>query len=188
MRYFILLVIACALAADCGNPLGLQAFLSNDTATVSLYALSGTPIDKPSGFLIYGSRPQRTDQTTQFDFAFDFDSAGNAVLLPTGALKMGVGSGLQISGLDFDSLTIAPTTGYQKDSALVVTENSVVIAQSAPANALSCTFGLSYPLYAKLHILTIDTTSGPNGRRIDFLVLANGNCGFRGLELGLPRR
>jgi len=41
--------------------------------------------------------------------------------------------------------------------------------------------------YAKLHVLAIDTTSGPNGRRIDFEILTDINCGYRGLAPGVPK-
>jgi hypothetical protein len=40
--------------------------------------------------------------------------------------------------------------------------------------------------FAKLHVLGIDTTTGPNGRRIDLVILTNINCGYRGLDPGLP--
>ena len=41
-----------------------------------------------------------------------------------------------------------------------------------------------FALYAKLHVLAIDTVA----RRIDFEILTNVNCGYRGLEEGLPKR
>jgi hypothetical protein len=188
MRYFTLFALACGIAAACGNPLALQAFRSNIPDTVSVYALSGTPISAPSAFSIVDGVAVRTDQGRQFDFAFDIDTAGRPVLLPTGALHLGKQSGLQISALQFDSIKIAPTGGYELDSAIVVHENSVVIAHSSP-NVCTGIIGVTAPFYAKLHVLTIDTTSGlnGNGRRIDFEVLADRNCGFRGLEPGLPR-
>ncbi|SRR6266545_77543 len=185
MRYFILLVLACGIAAACGNPLGLPgAFITNTTDTVSLYALSGTPVSQPSGYSIGFRRAVRTEQALSFDFAFDIDTAGRALLLPTGALKLGQQSGLQISAQQFDSIKIAPTSKYNLDSAQVVNENSVVILHSS---AVTCSFGIAAFYYAKLHVLTIDTTSTPNGRRIDFEILTDINCGYRGLEPGVPR-
>ena len=184
MCYFFSAFVVCAILASCGNPYGLPAaFIVNKVDTVSLYALSGTPISQPSAYLIYSGARVRTDLTSQLDFAFDIDTAGRAELLPTAVLKLGTGSGFQISRLDFDSVRVAPTTGYNVDSALVVTENNVVLAQSSRANALSCTFNIVYPLYAKLQVLTIDMAA----RSIDFLILRDSNCGYRGLEPGLPR-
>ena len=186
MRYFILSLLTCAVIAACGNPVGLTAFRSNVTDTVSLYALSGTPVSQPSGFSIILGSPVRTEQGQPFDFAFDIDTLGRALLFPTGALKLGKQSGLQISAQDFDSLKIAPTSGYNLDSALVVDENSVLIAYTS-ATPCQSSIGIAAPFYAKLHVLTIDTTSTPNGRRIDFAILTDINCGYRGLEPGVPR-
>src|SRR5207253_5197653 len=63
MRYFMLALLACVAAVACGNPLGLPAaFISNVVDTVSLYALSGTPVSLPSGYSIISRHTVRTDQ------------------------------------------------------------------------------------------------------------------------------
>jgi len=184
MRYLMLLALACGLSAACGNPTGLAAYISNRDTTASLYALSGTPVSLPSGYSIPARQPVRTDAATSFDFAFDIDTAGRALLLPTGALKLGQGSGLQISTQKFDSIKYAPTGNYILDSAVVVHDSTVIIVHST---LVTCSFGVATYYYAKLLVLAIDTTSGPTGRRIDFKILPDLNCGFRGLEEGLPR-
>jgi hypothetical protein len=183
MRYFISSFVVCAILASCGNPFGLpSAFITNAIDTVSLFALSGTPVYQPSGYLLYGGARIRTDLTSQLDFAFDIDTAGRAVLVPTAALKLGTGSGFQNSALVFDSIKVAPTSGYNDTTAFVVTD-SVLPVHSSPGNSLSCTFNVSYPLYAKLHVIQIDTAE----RSIKFEILSDLNCGYRGLETGLPR-
>jgi hypothetical protein len=187
MRTFSLLFVALALAAACGDPLGLPApAIQNRTDTVSLYALSGTPVTSASAYVISFRQVVRTDQSAQgFDFVFDIDTTGRPVLLPTGALGLPRASGIQRTLHAFDSVTVAPGGGYQSDSAMVVDSNAVMILHSRP---LVCSFGITSIYYAKLHVLAIDTTSGPNGRRIDFEILNNINCGYRGLEPGLPKR
>src|SRR5438045_5601649 len=130
MRYLTLAFVVCAILASCGNPFGLPAaFLTNITDTVTLHALSGTPVNLPSGFLLYGGTTVRTDLSSQLDFAFDMDTAGQAVLLPTAALKLPAGSGVQLRPLVFDSIKIAPVTGYNDSPAFVVSEISVLLAQ-----------------------------------------------------------
>jgi hypothetical protein len=188
MRYVTLVLVSAAAVgaaiAACGSPLGLPpSFILNRTDTVSLYALSGTPISQPSAYSIAARRVVRTEQSSPFDFAFDIDTAGRALLLPTGALKLGQQSGLQISAQDFDSVNVAPTVNYKLDSALVVHQNSVVIAHSS---LVTCSYGIPSYYYAKLHVLAVDTMSGSNGRRIDLVILTDINCGYRGLKPGLP--
>jgi len=188
MRSFILLLAACALIGSCGNPSGLQpAFFTNIESTVSLYALTRTPVSLPSGYSITGRQPIRTEQGSPFDFAFDIDSTGQPVILPTGPLKLGQQSGIKLSAQDYDSIKFAPTTGYNVDSAQVVHENTVLLAMTR-ATPCQSSIGFAAPFYAKLHVLAIDTTSTPNGRRIDFVIITDVNCGYRGLELGLPKQ
>lgn len=184
MRYVTLVLVGvavCAAAAiGCGNPLGLPgAYITNRTDTISLYALSGTPVYRASGYSISARAAVRTEQSIPFDFAFDIDTAGRALLYQTGALKLGEQSGLQISAQDFDSVLIAPTANYKLDTALVVTDNSVVIAHSS---TVTCSFGILAYYYAKLHVLAIDSVA----RRMDFEILTDINCGYRGLNSGLP--
>ena len=186
MRTLTLAAIALILAAACGDPFGLpQAAIDNRVDTLSLYALSGTPVASPSGYSMQFRQAVRTDQSTGFDFAFDIDSTGRALLLPTGALKLGRQSGIQLTTTQFDSIKIAPTSKYQLDSAVVVDTGSVAILHSRP---VTCSFGIAAVFYAKLHVIEIDTVSGPNGRRMQIEILTDINCGYRGLETGLPRR
>jgi len=185
MRTFSLLFVALALAAACGDPLGLPPpAIPNRIDTVSLYALSGTPVTTPSAYVIGFRQVVRTDQSAQgFDFAFDIDSTGRPILLPTGALGLPRASGIQRTLHAFDSVTVAPTGAYQSDSAVVVDSNEVMILHSRP---LVCSFGITSIYYAKLHVIAIDTAA--SARRIDFEILTNVNCGYRGLEEGLPKR
>ena len=183
MRTLSFLFAALVLAAACGDPLGLPPpAIPNDTVTVSLYALSGTPVTTPSGYNIQFRQVVRTDQAPQgFDFAFDIDTAGRPVLLPTHAMNLPRGSGIQLTTVSFDSVTVAPVQNYNSDSAVVMDSNAVAILHSRP---LVCSFGITAIFYSKLHVLAIDTVA----RRIDFKILSNVNCGYRGLEVGLPRQ
>jgi hypothetical protein len=184
MRYFILGLLACAAIAACGNPNALPpAYITNAVDTVSLYALSGTPIALPSAYSIISNHVVRTDQGSPFDFAFDIDTTGTSRVYPTGALKLGQASGVLLSAQDFDSIKIAPTSTYNLDSSQVVNVNTVLILHSS---SVSCSYGIPAFYYAKLHVLTIDTTSSV--RRIDFEILTNLNCGYRGLQPGVPRQ
>ncbi|HJS42563.1 MAG TPA: hypothetical protein VJ755_03760 [Gemmatimonadales bacterium] len=182
-------VAAALVVVGCGDVPGLPAAIypNRTDSLVSVYALTGTPVTSPSGYLIVDRRVVRTDIIgATFDFVFDIDSLGRAVLFPTGAVNLGRQSGAQISSLPFDSLRSAPSGGYQVDSAVVLTIGSVVALHS---RSVQCSFDFQpvHNYFAKLLVLDIDTTSGPTGRRIDLRVLTNINCGYRGLEPGLPR-
>ena len=169
------------IAVGCSNTTGLPApVFTNVVDTVSLWALRGTDISLPSAFSLSGNQQVRTDQTTAFDFAFDFDSIGEPALFPLGTLNLGQLSGLQHTTTAFDAINLAPTGGYVFDKPLVVNDTGmVVLVRSRPT---TCSFGATVSLYAKLRILGVDSTA----RRLDMEILVDQNCGYRGLQPGLP--
>ncbi len=172
------------LVAACSPTNGLPAaFFPNVVDTVSLFALRGTAIAQPSAYALEGAQPVRTDLTTALDFAFDFDSLGAPALFPTGAINLGLLSGLQRSTTSFDGLKMAPTSGYIFDKPLALDTGTVVLVRSRP---LQCLYGATVSLYAKLRVLGVDSTS--TARRLDFEILTDQNCGYRGLESGLPKQ
>jgi hypothetical protein len=177
------LPLLAALLAACDNTTGLlPATVANVVDTISLYALDGTPLSAPSGYSIHSTPPiaVRTDQRSDFDFAFNITPAGQAVLLPTGAMGLGVASGIDTVNVSFTALTTAPTTKYVDSLPVSVDSGSVLVVHS---RAVSCV-GLVVFYYGKFEVLAIDTIA----RRVDLRVLVDQNCGYRGLEPGLPRR
>ena len=178
-----LFVAALVAAAACGdNSLGLpRARFNNVVDTISLWALDGTPINTPSAYSISSREVVRTDQTTGFDFAFNITAAGQAVLLPTGALGLGKASGIVLQSVPFDSIIEAPSTGYQDSTAVAVDSGTVAVVRSRPTT--TCVIGTVY-YYAKLQVVRIDTIA----RRIDYNILVDLNCGYRGLQPGIPKR
>jgi hypothetical protein len=103
------------------------------------------------------------------------------LLIPTGAMDLGIGPGVLKSTQAFDSITVAPGSGYQDTVAVAVAEGDVAVIRSRTTR---CNQFTSFPLYAKLQVLEVDLTD----RRMDFQILANINCGYKSLEPGLPGR
>ncbi|HET7296811.1 MAG TPA: hypothetical protein VFI66_06685 [Gemmatimonadales bacterium] len=176
------LLAAASLAFGCGNPTALPAAgFTNVVDTVSLWALRGTDISLPSAYTLDLAQAVRTDETTALDFAFDFDSIGEPALFPTGAIRLGTLSGLQRSTSGFDAITLAPSGNYVFDKPIALDTGTVVLVRSRPT---TCIFGLTASLYAKLRVLGVDSTA----RRLDFEILVDRNCGYRGLAPGLPKQ
>ena len=180
-------LLCLALAVACGDPFALgKPGFQNVVDTVSLYALhGGTPVRTPSGYFI-GTQglppaPVLIQNGGPFDFAVDLDTLNQVVVLPTGALKLGLGSGVQATTTPFDSIRIAPNGGYKRDSAVTIPVGGRAIVHSRDSQ---CSNLITVVYYAKLEVLAVDTTS----RKITFQILVDDNCGFRGLEPGLPAR
>ncbi|MEO5800348.1 MAG: hypothetical protein ABIZ70_06965 [Gemmatimonadales bacterium] len=181
MKPISYLVVAVGLAAAaCANTDLQPAQIDNIVDTITLGALVGTPISTPSAFSIPDARAVRTDQTASFDFAYNVDATGRRVLLPLDALGLGAvngaNPGLLRSTSTFVALATPPTNGYLTKDTIVVAVGDVIVARSR----IACFLGV--PEYAKLEILSFDDTK----RTVQFQVLANVNCGYRNLEVGIP--
>ena len=178
--------VGVALLAACSNPLGLApATSANQVDTITLYAIQGTNINTPSAYAIIGRTAVLTQQTAGWDFVFNYDSLRRPAFYPTGALPKYaivdsvVSPGFQVSNASFDNTTEAPTDGYVTDKPVVLTLQTVLIARS---KSETCPDGTVYPLFAKIQPIAFDSVA----RSVRFRVLADQNCGYRGLAPGLP--
>jgi hypothetical protein len=145
--------------------------------------VTGTDIVHPSAFDLLNNTVVRTDRTASFDFVLDFvvDSVGDTVpmLYPRGGVGLTADGGLQLVATHFDTLTVAPADGYDAHQPVRLRLGALVAARS---RTQTCNFGVTSGLYAKLQPLDIDV---PN-RRMVIRILVNQNCGYRGLQPGLP--
>jgi hypothetical protein len=176
-------VFAAALAA-CGDPNLLPpATVVVQEDTLTLWALTGTPILRPSAFNILNQTPARTDRTSEFDFAFDLvpDSLGDtvAVLIPRGGFGLSADAGLIRLVANYDTLRLAPVEGYEFHKPVVFDFEVVVVARS---RLQSCNFDLSYGLYAKLQMIDLNRAE----RWVRLRMNLDPNCGYRGLAPGIP--
>lgn len=178
LSFAVLLLAATA----CSNSTGLpNASLTNVERTDTLYALIGTPISTPSGYALEGSRRIRTDLSVDFDFAYNVESDGSSVFLPRGALGIDptatVNPGFLTGTETFEAIKVAPSNGYVTDRAIPIALGQRFVVRSR----VTCTIGV--PKYAKLEVVGIDDVA----KLVVFRVLTDDNCGFKGLEPGLPK-
>lgn len=177
------LVAGLGLSA-CGDPNFLSpATIENAETGVRLWAIQGTPVHLPSAWSIALRNRVRLDQGPNFDFAFDITDEGTPVLLPLGAfglLQRTGNPGLFKTGREWGEITLAEVNGYVVADTIPIAVGDRLFARSALSAACANTF----PLYAKLEIQAIDHTE----RSVSFRILTNSNCGYKGLEPGLPSR
>ena len=182
-HWFFLIPALIAVATSCSdsNSLGNPAF-ANAERVDTLYALIGTPVQTPSAYSIQGSRRVRTDTTSAFDFAYNLQKDGSHVFVPRAVLGIdstsSVKPGLQSRSESFEAITEAPSNGYVTDQVVPIAVGDRYVARSR----VVCTIGV--PTYAKLEVLAVDDLA----RTVTFRILTDDNCGFKGLEPGLPDR
>jgi hypothetical protein len=173
------IVVFAAVACDDTGlvPAGFPNFVD----TVTLYALKGTPISTPSAYDISVGTPVRTDQGQAFDFAFDIDSVGAAIILPAGALGLPAQAGLQMSDRAFEDINDAPYDDYVADSLFTLSVGDVFVGRSRNTSG-NCYYLGSLPRYGKFHVVAVDIQN----RTMTLETLVNVNCGYRKLEPGFP--
>ena len=180
------LVLTAGVAACGDDSFTGVATNPNDTHTVTLYALTGTPSILPAAYFFINETPVRPQLvgagTTNFEVAFDISPNNEVLLMPARTLVAAAPAtvysvGLQKSALPFESITRAPDQGYIRDSVLTAQQGDVYIVQLVHSG---CTF--LEPVYAKMSIDSVVVAE----RRLVLSVMVNRNCGFRGLTPGLP--
>lgn len=174
------LAVATLAVAACGDLQLPDAVYENTVDTLTLGSLTGLPVSIPAAYAITDDRVVRTDQSSAFDFAYLLQGDRH-LLLPLDAIGLGARTsnpGLQTSSLAFDALLDPPSDGYVTDDSVEVAVGDVLVARSR----LACYLGV--PEYAKLQILGFDDQAGT----VTFQVLANVNCGYRSLVLGIPNK
>ena len=179
-RLFGLATISLILA--CG-PSGLpKAGNSNGVDTLTLWTLLDGPLQQPTAYALdqgLAGLPVRLYETINFEFAYSLDDARRPVFLPLAVLGLSPGSrlrpGLQKTSLTFDGLTRAPQNGYLTADTIPIAAGEVYVVRSRGV----CSSGL--PLYGKIEVLYVDTDT------VRFRALANLNCWFHSLTLGVPK-
>jgi len=183
LRSGLVPVLAFLALPACEGDLGLPpAQIPIAQQQITLYALTGTPVNTSSAYSMINLAEVRTDLSNEFDFAFDIrDTLGGrqAYLLPRGDLGFVPDGGLQRTTIPFDSLLFAPTTGYEDVRPTPIDSGAVLIAAS---RRQQCDFRISSPRYAKLLVLSLDYTT----RVAVIRVVIDPNCGYRSLGSGIP--
>jgi hypothetical protein len=178
MRPLSILLLLSGAACSDNNGLGNPTF-TNVERTETVYSLIGTPVATPSGYALEGGRI-RTDQTDAFDFAYNVEPDGRHVFIPRAALGIdtsnSVNPGFQARTESFDGITVARSNGYVSREIVPIAIGERYVVRSR----VTCDIGV--PKYAKMEILDFDEAA----KTVTFRILINDNCGFRGLEPGLP--
>jgi hypothetical protein len=181
IRRLLPLLILSALAA-CSNSDNLpDPTAENIVDTIRVGSLTDTPVTTSSGFRVGARDAIRTDTDSDFDFAYDIEgdpATGTSVIVPRTALGIDEGSsaGVMRRTEAFDAIEVAPSNGYVTDQSVPIALGELYIVRSR----VRCSLGV--PVYAKIEIIGFEDNS------VILKVLANTNCGYRGLEPGFPDR
>jgi hypothetical protein len=157
--------------------------------TLTVFTLRGSPLSAPQAVDLFGVRTLRVGgeaQCIQFcPYDIVADSAGEATLLyPVNLVEITqfptVGL-LEVTS-SFESITEAPTSGYQDTAAVAIAPGETVIVRGR--NRCFGNFTGRDLFYAKVQLLDVGSSGGHRTAR--FRIRSNPNCGFRSFADGLP--
>lgn len=177
--------VAATVLAACSDPNELpKASVENAVDTLTLWTLSEGPLTAPTAYSVNNGGAVKTWEVgASFEFAYDLDPAGGSIFLPLDVLGLAnpnsVRPGLKRSALPWDEMRKAPLNGY-------VTRDTVPIAEGDRfflRTGINICSLYGVPLYGKLEVIDLDSTAST----ATFRVMANQNCGYRSLNLGIPK-
>ena len=176
-----LLFLLCTVAAltSCGDPTRVRARLEPVSDTLTVFALSGTPLSVPTALNTALRQVVRADPAFNYDVVFDINEAGRAVIYPPLLVGPFGSAGIQKSTLPFDQLLEAPVSGYDASAAVEVNPGETVVIRAA---STACARELNAFIYSKLVVDSVNTTV----RTIHFRLRVDPNCGFRSFAEGIP--
>lgn len=175
------------VAAACDDPNAIpDASAPNVVDTLFLWSLTDGPLTQPTAYSINSRNGVRTWEVgNNFEFAFDETDGGEPVFLPTDVLGL-LGTGALKPGLKrpaatatWDDMTRAPSNGYIVSDTVPIAAGDLFYIRTTVS---TCSF-LGVPLYGKLQVIDLD----PVAHTVRVQVLANQNCGYRDLKVGVPK-
>lgn len=183
----LLVAVGAVVAVNgCGDPTAIRAQFENIDTTRTVYAISGTPANLPTGLLVRGVAPVRLDGGFNFDLAFDINAAGEVIAHSVRKMASDVVSGTHRVGIQFTdeafaNVTRAPKSNYAYDSTYTLPVGKVFLIDVLDG---SCSqFSILGPnIRAKAVVDSVNVAA----RAIYLHVLANPNCGFVTLLPGEP--
>lgn len=184
IRFGLALAAALSVAAlaACGDPIRIRAQFETVQDTVTVFAVTGTPVIAPAALSTIRHEAVRIETTRDFDIVFDINQAGEVVLYPVQLVGGSQGTtGIQKASQSFDDILEAPRDGYVTDSATIVTVGEVVLIEAQP---VACAGTINPWIYSKLVVDEIDVAT----RSVVVRMVVDPNCGFRSLDEGIPER
>jgi hypothetical protein len=201
MKVRVLCLAAGALivvaAGACGDPLAPTSLCpplpacENIFDTAGVYSISDGPESGPTGVDIWVPHAVISIAPNHFDLTFDIQGA-QARVLPSKIVAACVYCGaLQLTTALYDTITHAPTLGYSDSTSIDIQAGSVFWVQSFSYYCRAQTIVARKYAYAKFIVDSINYTpydpiASPHGRSVYYRMVIDPNCGYTGLEQGVP--
>lgn len=181
LKYLLPMAAVVIGTVACGSdPYAINPDVETVTDTLTVFAISGTSTVVPTAVNTSVPAVVRTEIGSGFEVVFDINSAGQVVLLPQQLVALSGRTGMQKVATPFDSVLIAPTTGYDETNPQQVNPGQTVIVRAV---SVICAGNTLRPyIYSKMVVDSVQAAT----RAIYFRIRVDRNCGFRSFKPGLP--
>jgi len=191
----ILLAMACGPATtsstryDCTTgSSGVGITTQFDTA--GIFSLNGGPANGPTGVNTCIPAPVIAEPPNHFDFAVDIEGT-QATLLPPMVVSSAGSAGWLSLTTDFDSITDAPTIGYNDSTPLPIAPGSVFMIQAVTAGCSLLPYTTQHYVYSKfiidsVHYYPYNALSAPDGLTVYYHMVSDPICGYTSFQAGIP--
>lgn len=187
VRFLVLLLGVSAGAFACADPFATKATLPTIDDTAAVFALTGAPESAPTAINITFPRAVITTPTEHYDVVFDIRH-DSAFAYPPHAIGATLNAGLQIATEGYDSITEAPSTGYNDSLPMFIKAGDVLLVRSTSSQCATQNVQARTFLYAKIVIDSIFYDGAPrNPRTIWYRMRNDPNCGFLSFLDGIPK-
>lgn len=180
------LLAALGCSADPYAPKALYPVVAD---SIRVLALNGTSPEAKSAVRLLFAESTVPDYSQGFDFALDIDANGKVILMPrskivtcTSTCQLGV-KVIPHDSVEFDKLYDAPKSGYTYDSVTTIPVGATIAFVTKDVFCQPSNIS-TYDLYAKMVVDSVHLAD----RAIFARVVADPNCGFRGLAPALVPR
>ena len=188
VRLLVLFLGVGAGAAACADPLATTATLATIDDTAAVFALTGAPESAPTAINITFPRAVIATPGENYDVVFDIRH-DSAFAYPPHAIAVTLTAGLQRATQPYESITEAPTAGYDDTLPVFIKAGDVLLVQSTSAQCATQGVQARLFIYAKVVIDSIfydEATSPHTPRTIWYRMRNDPNCGFISFLDGIP--
>jgi len=201
LRFLPLAAAAAFTAASCGAPTSSTAkYECSNTATgnglptiadtAGIFSINGGPPSGPSGVNTCTPAPVIAQPSALFDFVVDVEGT-EAWVLPPKAVSSANSAGWRATTGAYDSITAAPTSGYNDSLPLPIAPGSVFFIQALKPGCALLSYQSQRYIYSKfiidsIHYYPYNAVTAPAGLTVYYRMVVDPICGYTSLKPGIP--
>jgi len=165
--------------------------LTTQADTQAIFSINGGPANGPSGVETCGPSPVLAVPAAHFDIAVDIEGLQAYVLPPHAVSSAGSAGWISLASVNYDTVSDAPTIGYDDSTSLAIAPGSVFLVQALKPGCAALPYQSQRYVYSKfiidsIHYYPYDPVTAPAGMAVYYRMVSDPICGYTSLAPGIP--